>query len=63
MSGVAVYEGLTAVVERVDNGEPLVRLDGELWQVMCSTHLKVGDQVKVVTTHGLRLEVQSEQGD
>lgn len=58
VSGVDKLIGETAVVEQINRGRPLVRLQGELWQVDSSSPLSVGDRVVVRDVHDLMLTVE-----
>lgn len=57
VSGVDYLIGQTAIVEQINDGKPLVRLQGELWQVKSSSPLSIGDRVVVRDMHNLTLSV------
>ncbi|MEU6073531.1 NfeD family protein [Micromonospora sp. NPDC047074] len=54
--GVEAIEGSTALVlERVDAGQGMVKIDGELWQARsydASQHFAPGDRVQVIQVRG-----------
>ncbi len=58
VSGLAALEGLTTVVERLHNQQPMVRLEGELWKVDCDDPLTTGDKVTVIAANGVSLKVK-----
>ena len=60
VSGLSTLTGTTAQVARLHKGRPMIRLDGEWWQVRCNTPLSVNDTVRVVRAEGLVLEVEKE---
>jgi len=61
VTGVQHLLGATAEVERVTNQQPLVRLDGELWQVQTAEPLVAGDQVLVEAIDGITLVVRKRE--
>ncbi|MBT4520086.1 MAG: nodulation protein NfeD [Halieaceae bacterium] len=57
VSGVSMLEGQLAEVEALHDDRPMVRLQGELWEVDCRSSLSPGDVVRVITAEGVRLVV------
>ena len=57
---LSTLTGTTAQGARLHKGRPMIRLDGEWWQVRCNTPLSVNDTVRVVRAEGLVLEVEKE---
>ena len=57
VSGLATVVDDIATVVSVENGQPLVLLQGEQWQVNCESALNVGDRVRVVKADGVVLDV------
>lgn len=62
-SGIETLSGQLTQVEAVHNHHPMVRLQGELWQVKCDKPLKTGDKVKVLSVNGLILNVSKQTGN
>jgi membrane-bound serine protease (ClpP class) len=60
VSGIETLVGQTALVEALHGHHPMVRLDGELWQVEGDTPLQPGDQVSVLSMDGLTLTVRKQ---
>lgn len=58
VSGIDALTGVNAVVEELHDGQPLVRVRGELWQADCTEPLQPGDPVEILTARGLRLSVK-----
>lgn len=65
VSGMETFPGQVVPVESIHEHQAMVRLGGELWQAHCDSPLKIGDQVKVLSSEGLHLNVtkQPEQND
>ncbi len=63
VSGTSTLIGQQATVEQVYAGTPLVRLQGELWHVVCPDSLEVGDRVSVRGIQGLILSVDKTQSE
>ncbi|NVK42166.1 MAG: nodulation protein NfeD [Oceanospirillaceae bacterium] len=57
VSGSVALIGRVGVVEQLHNGQPLVRISGELWQADCAEPLQPGDGVRVRGVAGVRLQV------
>lgn len=57
VSGTGALIGHKGVVEQLHNGQALVRVRGELWQADCPEPLQTGDDVRVIGTSGLHLQV------
>ncbi len=60
VSGIPSLEGEEAEVADLHDGQPRVRLQGEMWQVRCDTPLQPGDRVRVKRARSLILEVEKE---
>lgn len=60
VSGIEHLLGVSAEVERQQDSEVFVRLDGELWQVSCEQSLAVGDTVTVDAFDGITLKVSKQ---
>lgn len=60
VSGLSSLVGAEASVDRVYNDRPMVRLDGEWWQVRCDAPLAINDRVRVIRADGLVLDVEKE---
>lgn len=58
VTGVETLVGEIAEVEYVNRNRPLVRLQGELWQVRCDEELVPGDRVIVRDVRDLVLQVE-----
>ena len=58
VTGLEHLIGMTSIIESVYQGQPLTRLDGELWQIDCDQSLSTDDRIKVVGINGLRLSVE-----
>jgi membrane-bound serine protease (ClpP class) len=58
VSGLAALEGKLATVETLRGGTAMVRLQGELWELRCSSALQAGDTVRIVDAQGVILEAQ-----
>lgn len=56
--GLATLKGSDAHVESLRGDQPLVRLEGELWQVECDSPLEIGDRVRVIAADGVTLKVE-----
>lgn len=63
VTGLDRLKGHSAVVESLHEGEALVRLDGELWQVHCDDLLAVDDIVTVAELDGVTLIVEKNKGE
>lgn len=57
VSGAETLPGQLAQVESFQRQQPMVHLQGELWQVSADHPLKIGDWVKVEAVNGLVLSV------
>lgn len=62
VSGLQHLLGARALVETLHEGTPMVRLDGELWQVHSEQPLQVNDQVTVTAIEGVYLRVSKSTG-
>jgi len=58
VSGLAALEGQLATVEILRGGTAMVRLQGELWALRCSSALQAGDTVRIVDAQGTILGAQ-----
>ncbi|WP_372739896.1 nodulation protein NfeD [Neptunomonas sp.] len=63
VTGIDHYVGNIAEVESLRGDTPLVRLDGELWQVQCDQPLAVHDSVTVRAVEGVGLVVTKNNGE
>jgi membrane-bound serine protease (ClpP class) len=63
VSGLEHLAGAVGVVETVEQGGAMVRLEGELWSVDCDEPLAPHDQVVVRSIDGLTLQVCRRQKD
>lgn len=63
VTGIDHYVGSVAEVELLHGETPLVRLDGELWQVQCDQPLAVHDSVTVSAAEGVGLVVIKNKGE
>jgi len=59
VSGLSTLVGGAARVETLHHGQPMVRLEGELWRVNCDTQLAVGDPVRITAARGVALDAQA----
>jgi membrane-bound serine protease (ClpP class) len=57
VTGLDHLVGAQASIEAVSGGHPLIRLEGELWQVTCEQPLQPGDTVQVIAAPGVMLTV------
>lgn len=62
VSGLEALQGAQATVEYVSKDRPMVRLNGELWQVSSDNELCQGDHVKVLSAEGVYLKVKKKEG-
>ena len=60
VSGLDHLVGNYALVESTEGDRPLIRLDGELWQVKCDQPLQQNDKVRVKAAHGVVLNGSKE---
>lgn len=58
VSGMAALLGRRTTVEEIYNGNPKVRLEGELWYVKCDEPLQLNDRVEVIKADDVVLEVK-----
>lgn len=58
VSGIETLLGKTATVEDVYQGQPKIRIDGELWYVTSATSLAINDTVEILRAKDLVLEVK-----
>ena len=63
VSGLQQLVGCIAVVESLYDNRPLVRLDGELWQVTSDQPLQLHDKVIVMDAEGVVLQVKKAKGE
>ncbi|MEH6605539.1 MAG: nodulation protein NfeD [Pseudomonadales bacterium] len=63
VTGLHHLVGQTAVVEYAHGDEIMVRLDGELWQVISDTPLQLDDTVSVTAADGVVLQVKKDTGE
>ena len=61
VSGLEHLAGAVGIVETVEQGAAMVRLEGELWTVDCDEPLAPRDQVVVRSIDGLTLQVSRRQ--
>ncbi|TQV84804.1 nodulation protein NfeD [Exilibacterium tricleocarpae] len=62
VTGLATLVGEIARVEQVGGDAPMIRLQGELWQVACDQPLIVGDTVRVKVAEHIILQVEKTGG-
>ena len=62
VAGLEALQGAQATVEYVSKYRPMVRLNGELWQVNSDNELCQGDHVKVLSAEGVYLKVKKKEG-
>lgn len=60
VSGASTLLGQRAPVITLDDGQPLIELQGERWQITCNEPLTPGDRVRVTDASRLILKVQKE---
>ncbi|NIB41039.1 nodulation protein NfeD [Pseudomaricurvus alkylphenolicus] len=60
VSGVSALEGIQTMVECLHGEDPMVRLEGELWQISCDQPLQPGDRVTIVEAEGVFLKARKE---
>ncbi|MEH6583273.1 MAG: nodulation protein NfeD [Halioglobus sp.] len=63
VTGLDHLRGHSAVVESLHDGDALVRLDGELWQVCSDELLAIDDTVTVAGFDGVTLIVEKDKGE
>ncbi len=62
ITGLPQLVGQFARVESIHEDAVFIRLEGELWQVMCEQALTINDSIEVTAADGLVLKVKK-QGD
>jgi membrane-bound serine protease (ClpP class) len=60
VSGVERLLGATGIVEKLSGAQPMVRLEGELWETRCAQRLVAEDEVVVCAIDGVTLEVKKQ---
>ncbi|GAA3920732.1 nodulation protein NfeD [Litoribacillus peritrichatus] len=63
ITGTSQLVGSSTSIERIHNGVPYVRLEGELWQAESHQPLDTDDKVKVTSVDGLILKVDKLPGE
>jgi len=61
VSGLASLINAHTIVEFSVSGQPMVRLNGELWQITCKHELLPGDHVEVISANGVYLTVNKQE--